>query len=192
MRFHSWSSLATVSLSMPVSRSRTRAALAVGATPNTGRSHDARSSTARSSMVVLPVPAGPTTTTSRSAPATAAAASACSTSSPARSTVVDGAGSSAWASIAQASTCSSSARIVSLVKCGGDRLQPHRPAIRGPAADVLAGRVEIDAVVDHLVTGLVRGRPPSGVPTSGTRLAGGHRSPAAHRPGSTSTREAES
>ena len=38
VRSHSWSSLATVSAAMPVSRSRTRAAFAVGATPNTGRS----------------------------------------------------------------------------------------------------------------------------------------------------------
>ena len=65
-RVHSWSSLATVSVSMPVSSARTWAALAVGATPNTVRPWRRRSSTARRSMVVLPVPAGPTTTTSRS------------------------------------------------------------------------------------------------------------------------------
>ena len=35
-RCHSWSSLATVSARIPVSRSSTRAAFAVGATPNTG------------------------------------------------------------------------------------------------------------------------------------------------------------
>ena len=48
---------------MPVSVSRTRAALAVGATPNTGRPWRARSVTAACSMVVLPAPAGPTTST---------------------------------------------------------------------------------------------------------------------------------
>ncbi len=118
VRLHSWSSLATVSVFTPVSRSSTWALLAVGATPNTARSQLLTSSTARSNVVVLPVPAGPTTTTRRSDPATAAAASACRTSRPARATVDDGAGSSAWACIAQASTCSSSARIASLVKCG--------------------------------------------------------------------------
>ena len=132
-----------MSLSIPVSRSRTRAALAVGATPNTGRSHAAKSSTARCRVVVLPVPAGPTTTTRRSVPATAAAASACSTSSPSRSTVVDGAGSSAWASIAQASTRSSSARIVSLVMCGAvgsnqiERPSDTRRRTRSPAGSRL-------------------------------------------------------
>ena len=85
---------------IPVSRPSTWAALAVGATPNTGRRWACRSATAAARAVVLPVPAGPTTTTNRSCPATPAAASACRTSSPDRCTVGDGRGGSVWASMA--------------------------------------------------------------------------------------------
>ena len=117
------------------------------------------------SMVVLPAPAGPTTTTSRSVPATAAAASACNTSSPAR---IDGRstvpGSSAWASIAQVRTVLllGEDRVAGEVR--GGRLQPHRPAIRRPAAGARAGRVEIDAARRSPGRRPVPGRPPSACP----------------------------
>ena len=100
---------------MPVSDSRTRAAFAVGATPNTTRPWWLRSSTAAASIVVLPAPAGPTTNTNRSDPATAAAASACITSSRPVFTPVDGAGGSSCASIAQQMMCSSWANTALLV-----------------------------------------------------------------------------
>ncbi len=66
VRRHSCNSFATVSDAIWVSDSRTRAAFAVGATPNTTRPCAARSSTAAASIVVLPAPAGPTTSTNRS------------------------------------------------------------------------------------------------------------------------------
>ena len=128
-------SLATVSQRIRVSRSKTRAAFAVGATPSTGRSWVWRSATARSSIVVLPAPAGPTTTTRRSWPAIARAASAWHTSNPTTSTVVDGAGSASWASVAHTTIRSSSARICSVVRCGAsgsthtDRPSPRRVAV---------------------------------------------------------------
>ena len=105
--------MATVSDRIPVSRSRVRAAFAVGATPKTSRPCWCRSSEAAVSMRVLPAPAGPTTSTSRLFPATAAAASACSTSRPVRSTLLDGDGRAAWAAIAQVTIDSSWSRTAS-------------------------------------------------------------------------------
>ena len=87
-----------------------------------------------------------------------------------------------WASIAQASTRSSSARIASLVMCGCGWLQPDRAAIRHPAAEALAGGVEVDAVVDHPVTGPFEGRRPA-APGIWDMAGGGHRSPAGRRAG---------
>lgn len=52
-----------VSAAIPVSSASTFAALAVGATPSTGRPWRLRSSAARRSAMVLPAPAGPTTST---------------------------------------------------------------------------------------------------------------------------------
>ena len=129
-RDHSWSSLATVSAGMPVSRSRTRAALAVGATPNTSRPCPARSVTAARSIVVLPAPAGPTTTTNRSQPATAAAASACSTSSPSRVTVVEGCGSASLGVEHPGQDRFLLGDHRGAGDLGGDRFDPHRSPIR--------------------------------------------------------------
>ena len=66
-----------MSAATPVSRVRTSAAVAEGATPNTARPSARSWSTAGVRAVVFPVPAGPTTNTRSSQPATAAAASAC-------------------------------------------------------------------------------------------------------------------
>ena len=120
----------------PVSRSRTRAAFADGATPNTNRECSCRSLTAVRSVVVLPAPAGPTASTSRSLPATAPATSACITSRPSTSTVSEGAGSGSWASIAQEMMKSSSPRMRSLVMCrevGATHTDRPSELRRGPA-----------------------------------------------------------
>ena len=159
-RCHSWSSLATVSERIPVSRSSTRAAFAVGATPNTARPCSCRSATAAASMRVLPAPAGPTTRTRRSSPATEAAASACSTSSPSPFTVVDGAGGSVWASIAQVMMCSSSASTASEVKRGAvGSIHSERPS--DARRVVVVGWVEIDTVFEHPVGGALDGVEPA-------------------------------
>ncbi len=128
-RRHSWSSLATVSVGIRVSASRTRAALAVGATPNAGRPWRSRSSTAAASIRVLPAPAGPTTTVSRSWPATDAAAAACIGSRPPLRTVADGDGASTWARAAQERTASSWTRMLSVVKCAAvGSMRTDRPS----------------------------------------------------------------
>ena len=78
-----------VSAATPVSLASTRAAVAVGATANTGRPAAARASTAGRRAVVLPVPAGPTTTTSGALPATAWAAACWARSNPPGSRAAD-------------------------------------------------------------------------------------------------------
>ena len=73
-RDHSWSSLATVSASIPVSRSSTRAALAVGASPNTGRGVSVQVLAGGGEHSGLARPRRPDHQHQRSCPATAAAA----------------------------------------------------------------------------------------------------------------------
>ena len=147
-------SLATVSQRIRVSRSRTRAAFAVGATPSTGRSWVWRSATARSSIVVLPAPAGPTTTTRRSWPAIARAASVWHTSNPATFTVVDGVGEPSWASVAHTTIRSSSVRICSVVRCGASgSTHTDRPSPRPRRCRCGGVGVEVDAVFEDPVAG---------------------------------------
>ena len=126
---------------MPVSRSNTRAALAVGATPNTSRPWRAgRRRRRRACGSCRRRPGRPPTPADR-APATAAAASACSTSSPDRSTVVDGAGGVGLGvdRPGEDVLLLGEHRLAGEVR--GGRFDPHRAAIRRPPQRVVwAGR----------------------------------------------------
>ena len=186
MRCHSWSSLATVSARMPVSRSSVRAAFAVGATANTTRPCAWRSSAAAVSMRVLPAPAGPTTSTSRSSPATAAAASACNGSRPSS---VDRGRRGGRVGLGghrprEDRFLLGEHRLGREPGCG--RFDPHRPAIRAAPGGV-AGRVEVDELAEDLVGRSLQRLGPAGVPTAATRDVAGRRSPAARRPATTTT-----
>ena len=139
-----------------------------------------RSATAAASMRVLPAPAGPTTRTRRSSPATEAAASACSTSSP---SPFDRRGRGRWFGLG-VDRPGDDVFLLGEHGFGGEawrgRFDPQRAAIRRPSpCRRRAGRDR------HSVR--APGRRParrcraSGVPTSATRDAARHRSPAARR-----------
>ena len=143
-----------------VSRSKTRAAFAVGATPITGRSWVWRSATARSSIDVLPAPAGPTTTTRRSWPAIARAASVWHTSNPTTFTVVDGVGVGELGVGRPHHDPFLLGEDLFGGEVRGERIDPHRPAITPPRRRGGGVRVEVDAVFEDLVAGpLQRLRP---------------------------------
>ena len=171
---------------MAVSRSIVRAAFAVGATANTTRPCAWRSSAAAVNVRVLPAPAGPTTTTSRSSPATAAAAATCNGSRPSSFTVVDGDGGSAWAAIAHVTIASSWASTGSDVNRGAvGSIHTDRPSELRRVR--VAGRVQVDELGDDMIGRPAPASPPTGVPIAATPDGAGRRSPATHRPGSTTS-----
>ena len=160
VRCHSWSSLATVSERIPVSRSRLRAALAVGANPNTCRPWSCRSLPAAVSMRVLPAPAGPTTNTSRSSPATDGRRLALH---HVETGPVDRRRRRRRVGLG----CHRPGDDVLLLGQhrlgrvpGRGRFDPHRPAIR-LAPRRVARRVEIDEVLEHQVGGAFDGIEPA-------------------------------